>query len=219
MGLWLVLTSADPDFFLFFLNSPSYFTEGRTDLTREAIWPSGPIASRRGSNCFSMGFCTNISKGTYNKLCFSGWGVNSLHPPPPPHKTHKFWIRRWLGLHWEDWPSIYQDWFSLTHANNKGADQPVQHCSLVKAFVIRFMANRTYKLLICKIIIFWPVSVAEYFLRGSRKFCQKGSNSDKFFFFFFYEEKEDPNSTKSGPSSARQRNAIKCRFAGGPMVA
>ena len=49
-----------------------------------------------------------------------------------------------------------------------------------------------------------------------------GSNSDKFFWgvcSFFDEGKEDPNSTKNRPSWARQRNAIKWRFAGGPMMA
>ena len=40
-----------------------------------------------------------------------------------------------------------------------------------------------------------------------------------FVFVFFDEGKEDPNSTKSRPSSARQRNAIKWRFASGPMMA
>ena len=60
-------------------------------------------------------------------------------------------------------------------------------------------------------------------LRGTRTFCQRESNSGKgfffFFFFFFYEGKEDPKSTKRRQSSARQRNAIKWRFAGGPMMA
>ena len=41
---------------------------------------------------------------------------------------------------------------------------------------------------------------------GSRKFCQRGPN------IFFDKGKEDPNSTKSGPSSARQRNAILMAF-------
>ena len=56
-------------------------------------------------------------------------------------------------------------------------------------------------------------------MRGSRKFCQREPNI--FFFFFFSDNgKEDPNNTKSGPSSARKRNAIfKWRFAGGPMMA
>ena len=65
-------------------------------------------------------------------------------------------------------------------------------------------------------------------MRGDRKFCQRGSNFDNvfcgffcvfwgsqpltmFFIFFFFlvdELNDDPNSTKSGPSSARQRNAI-----------
>ena len=39
-----------------------------------------------------------------------------------------------------------------------------------------------------------------------------GGNSDTFFFFFFFEGREDPNSTKSGPSSVRQRNAILMAF-------
>ena len=34
-----------------------------------------------------------------------------------------------------------------------------------------------------------------------------------------YEGKKDPNSIKSKPSSARQRNAIKWRFAGGAIMA
>ena len=56
--------------------------------------------------------------------------------------------------------------------------------------------------------------IAEQCMRGSRKFCQKGSNSDNvyllllFFFWWGGSRREDPNSTKSGPSLARQRNAI-----------
>ena len=80
-------------------------------------------------------------------------------------------------------------------------------------------------------------------MRGSRKFCQRGSNYDGvflfacclffccccccffclfvcFFFFFFFggggrvvnEGREDPNTTISGPISARQRNAIYMAF-------
>ena len=52
-------------------------------------------------------------------------------------------------------------------------------------------------------------------MSGSRKFCQRGSSFDVFFFFvcecvFFSvdEGREDLNTTISGPSSARQRNAI-----------
>ena len=39
-----------------------------------------------------------------------------------------------------------------------------------------------------------------------------------FFLLLFYESREDPNTTKSGLSLARQRNAIanERRFAGGP---
>ena len=48
-------------------------------------------------------------------------------------------------------------------------------------------------------------------MRGSRKFCQRGSKFVTFFFFFFLlvdEGIEDPNTTIDRPSSARQRNAI-----------
>ena len=58
------------------------------------------------------------------------------------------------------------------------------------------------------------------FMRGSRKFCQRGSKIDKIFILFYLVDEgiEVPNITINGPSSTRQRNAIKWRFAGGPMV-
>ena len=42
-----------------------------------------------------------------------------------------------------------------------------------------------------------------------------------FYFLFFLADEgmEDPSTTKSGPSSARQQNAIKWRFDGVPMMA
>ena len=50
-------------------------------------------------------------------------------------------------------------------------------------------------------------------IRGSRKFCQRGSNFDKFFFLLLVDEgREYPNTTISGPSLARQRNAIEMAF-------
>ena len=51
--------------------------------------------------------------------------------------------------------------------------------------------------------IFWiqqPRFHTVLFMRGSRKFCQRGTNSDNIFICW----RGDPNSTKSGPSSARQ---------------
>ena len=42
-------------------------------------------------------------------------------------------------------------------------------------------------------------------MHGFSKFCQRGSNSDNL--FLVDEGREDPNTTKTGPSSARQRNA------------
>ena len=52
---------------------------------------------------------------------------------------------------------------------------------------------------LCKLFI-------DNYMHGSRKLCQSGSNIDKF--FLVDEEREDQNITISGPSSARQRNAI-----------
>ena len=48
-------------------------------------------------------------------------------------------------------------------------------------------------------------------MRGFRMFCQRGSNSDDFF-SFGEGRTEDPYYTKSGPSSAHQRNAIFMAF-------
>ena len=41
-----------------------------------------------------------------------------------------------------------------------------------------------------------------------RKFCQWGTNFDNVVLFFFDEGRKDPNTIISGPSTARQRNAI-----------
>ena len=49
-----------------------------------------------------------------------------------------------------------------------------------------------------------PLPYIMLHMNGSRKFCQRGSNFDNFFFIFLY----DPNTTKSGPPLARQRNTI-----------
>ena len=67
-------------FFLFlflFFQPTTYFTEGHTYLPREAIGPEG-------SNCFSSGVRTSISKETYSFviLRFSrGWGSGHTHTP------------------------------------------------------------------------------------------------------------------------------------------
>ena len=55
-------------------------------------------------------------------------------------------------------------------------------------------------------------------MRGSIKFCQWGPTFTTF--FFVNGGREDPNTTKSGPSSARKRYAIKkWPFAGGLLMA
>ena len=54
-------------------------------------------------------------------------------------------------------------------------------------------------------------------MRGSRKFCQSGSNFDNV--FLVYEGREDPSTTIRGSLSAQKRNAIKWRFADVPMMA
>ena len=40
-------------------------------------------------------------------------------------------------------------------------------------------------------------------MRGSREFCQRGSNFDNVYYFLVDEGREDPNTTKSGPSWTR----------------
>ena len=48
-------------------------------------------------------------------------------------------------------------------------------------------------------------------MRGSRKFVRGGPLLTTFFFFFFFqldEGRKDPNTTISGPLTARQQNAI-----------
>ena len=47
-------------------------------------------------------------------------------------------------------------------------------------------------------------------MHGSRTFCQTGSKFDVFVLktFLVDEGREDPNTTISGPSSARQRNRV-----------
>ena len=58
---------------------------------------------------------------------------------------------------------------------------------------------------------------------GSRHFVRVDVTLTLFFcfvvFFLVEEGRGDPNTTKSGQSSARQRNAIKRRFAGEPLMA
>ena len=54
------------------------------------------------------------------------------------------------------------------------------------------------------------------FMRGPRKFSQRGPNLfDNVFIYFIFlvnEGIDDPNAILSGPSSARQRNAISMAF-------
>ena len=50
-------------------------------------------------------------------------------------------------------------------------------------------------------------------MRGSKRFCQRGSKFDFFLYFYFLffsigEGREDQNTTINGPSWARQQNAI-----------
>ena len=51
-------------------------------------------------------------------------------------------------------------------------------------------------------------------MRGFRKICQRGSKSDSVFCVFLLvdEGRKDSNTTKSGPSSAHQQNAIEMAF-------
>ena len=56
------------------------------------------------------------------------------------------------------------------------------------------------------------------FMRGSRKFCQRGSNSGNIF-LFDEGRTEDLYNTKCMPSSAHQRNTILTVFASDPIIA
>ena len=54
-----------------------------------------------------------------------------------------------------------------------------------------------------------PYNQSVHNMRGSRKFCQRGSKFDDFFIFFLVDEGiEDPNTAINRLSSARQRIAI-----------
>ena len=55
-------------------------------------------------------------------------------------------------------------------------------------------------------------SYARSLMRGPRKFCQRGLTLTGFSCFLVDEGREDPSITICGPSSARQRNAIKMAF-------
>ena len=54
----------------------------------------------------------------------------------------------------------------------------------------------------------YPKLIISNHMRGSRKFCQRGSNFDNVF-FQFDEGRKDTNTTISGPSTARQRMAFR----------
>ena len=53
-------------------------------------------------------------------------------------------------------------------------------------------------------------------MRGSRKFCQRGSNYDNV--LIVDEERDDPNTTKTGHYRPASKTPLKWRFAGGPMM-
>ena len=54
-------------------------------------------------------------------------------------------------------------------------------------------------------------------MRGSRKFCQRGSNLDNVFLVWW--GRNYPNTTISGPSSATSKPHFKWRFTGIPIMA
>ena len=56
-------------------------------------------------------------------------------------------------------------------------------------------------------------------MRGSRKVCQGGGGGGGSTLIFLVDEGwKNLNTTISGPSSARQRNAIRCRADVGPIL-
>ena len=83
-----------------------------------------------------------------------------------------------------------------------------------KAFcwpVINFYRSQVTKNKIITLFLYLKFSAEEPVMRGSRKFCRKRSNFDNVS-FLVDEGREKPNTTLSGPSSARRRNAIKMAF-------
>ena len=63
----------------------------------------------------------------------------------------------------------------------------------ILASILRIPALITFYLTAVKEVI----KILEHYMRGSRKFCQKGSNFDVFY-FLVDEGRDDPNTTKSG---------------------
>ena len=85
-------------------------------------------------------------------------------------------------------------------------------------FCCSIYVEKVNKLLTCiHILTALVLSVRMPFMRGSRKFCQRGFNFDNV--FLVNEGREGPSTTISGPSTARQQNAIKWRYAGVLMMA
>ena len=63
--------------------------------------------------------------------------------------------------------------------------------------------------LFCGVVLGGFCSLVIIYMRGFRKFCQRGSKLDKFFSLFLVDDGiEDPNTVIYVPSSARQRHAI-----------
>ena len=67
---------------------------------------------------------------------------------------------------------------------------------------------------VSELVAFYQTHVKCY-MRGYRKFCQRGVN----YFPFFDKGKEDPNSTKSGHHGPASETPFKWVFAGGPTMA
>ena len=83
---FIVISCTDPETFRqggpnnLFLVSSTYFTEGRTDLSREGIGPEGSIASR------GVGVIrTYISKEAFSHINFQGGGLALMSPSGPAH--------------------------------------------------------------------------------------------------------------------------------------
>ena len=71
-----------------FIESSTYFKEGRMDLPREAIGPQGPIASRGGSVHVSVFLRTPIT--TCDFSC--DWSGSAA--PPPPGSARDFHVHK-----------------------------------------------------------------------------------------------------------------------------
>ena len=66
---------------------------------------------------------------------------------------------------------------------------------------------------------FFDMENMSFNMRGSRKFCKRGSNFDSYFVFLVDKRRDGLNTTISGDRWPTRKTPFKWRFAGVPMMA